>query len=1164
MDLKHDHVAIQLPFELWTRIASYLPSAYFPRLCGVNRALYEFGMDVVYRRLNIGLAKPHKRIARRVRRIDLALDVVSFKVTESYFKQKRKVIVIMERLLLKRSKDPHRSRASTKGAISILLKALHEMFNVKELHIFYHDDTSSLGLGELGISILRDLWKVVSLRVQSLALYAPIGITSTLLADAFKMPSAVRDLKLVVSDWTSVEPKAIAAVAAFTNIVSSASKVTSLRLCLFPVPGLMESLDCIPDLRILEVPSSHISITPFLNKHGPTLQELFLSPLLHLAPSPNFMSSLDLPNLHSLHISLPYAFFGCTPWDAGNLKFRRLVRLKVSFGGPVTFKRDILPIFQAFERSGLGDRLRELQIEVPYVASLLFDHLSRTFPSLHALSAVSMLYNPVHSCPSIQDPAILAQCSYPEWNLVDLTIVIAGVREERAHLQALGDLIAQGELKGVVDSVFTIEDVVKGYERLMTSRATGKVIVTVNTALNLRFQKELTIKEFAANVLSLDLPDPSEIRKTADNSLEHRRKAYCQFVPHETNRYNPFVAYVNDVFDRKKPNASMILCRNDPTLWWGINGDRKPDGHGVTPNTLKAEGRGSVDNLSNEGPKKSPFHPCEVLTFWEFKLFEKDLMAVFNKSLEVEVEAEQAESTNHTTQNQETPNSESSTSVAGKKRAAAPHADDRAAKSPRPSSSPEITPAPRRVADPDVTETPEMQCASYALEMLSYGLRQHVISFLISDSEIQFLYYDRSILLRSEPLNFICRWYMFEYIMEHIATFTLEQWGIRTDVMPGVAPETLRQNGLVKPQRYSKGTYHGLFKKVKVPLPNYGTLELGRIIHQTHGLRGRGTLVVNARVLDKNNAEVVAKFSWPAKSRQSEAEILRHVYSKVEAAWKDEEWDPKDHLPNLLHDAEFPDPTGIQGRLFAHFSEQNSEDNPYEERILRVHVFERLYPIDEFIEKPAAFIGRRYFEFVRCLVCVHDIADVLHCDVSRRNFMIRKKGDKLYGVLNDFDLAIMTAQANKGPSSKQRTGTRPFMAIELLEKSPPPPHIHRHDLESCFYLLLDLSSGHTVTSWATKSMEDLANAKHRALSRAPVLLPRFTEMTDYLRHARVFFNPYLDFLNDTVVDTYKETDTFDGRITGAGFLHIANTYLPCESLAVLPLCSLIDASESDN
>ncbi|KAJ8482337.1 hypothetical protein ONZ45_g14989 [Pleurotus djamor] len=765
-------------------------------------------------------------------------------------------------------------------------------------------------------------------------------------------------------------------------------------------------------------------------------------------------------------------------------------------------------------------------------AALLDPSLYNNSPAYLAPQGVFVHLGPVPSWNEIGKFFKLALAMQrPVWlGGVNRRFVIAGVREERAHLQALSDLIAQGELKGVVDSVFAIEDAVKGYERLMTSRATGKVIVTVDTALNLKFQRELTIKEFAANVLSLDLPDPSEIRKTADNSLEHRRKAYCQ----------------------KKPNASMILCRNDPTLWWGINGDRKPDGHGVTPNTLKAEGRGSVDNLSDEGPKKSPFHPCEVLTFWEFKMFEKDLMAVFNKSLGVEVEAEQAESTNHTTQKQETPNSESSTSVAGKKRAAAPHADDRAAKSPRPSSSPEITPAPRRVADPDVTETPETQCASYALEMLSYGLRQHVISFLISDSEIQFLYYDRSILLRSEPLNLICRWYMFEYIMEHIATFTLEQWGIRTDVMPGVAPETLRQNGLVKPQRYSKGTYHGLFKKVKVPLPNYGTLELGRIIHQTHGLRGRGTLVVNARVLDKDNAEVVVKFSWPAKSRQSEAEILRHVYSKVEAAWKDEEWDPKDHLPNLLHDAEFPDPTGIQGRLFAHFSEQNSEDNPYEERILRVHVFERLYPIDEFIEKPAAFIGRRYFEFVRCLVCVHDIADVLHCDVSRRNFMIRKKGDKLYGVLNDFDLAIMTAQANKGPSSKQRTGTRPFMAIELLEKSPPPPHIHRHDLESCFYLLLDLSSGRLATSWATKGVEDLVNAKvaigYSAMSNYTV--GDYTIMIDSLTRMRRYFEPYYQWRADPTFPTAKETETFGGKITGPTFITLLEAHLPAEPVAV--------------
>jgi hypothetical protein len=41
----------------------------------------------------------------------------------------------------------------------------------------------------------------------------------------------------------------------------------------------------------------------------------------------------------------------------------------------------------------------------------------------------------------------------------------------------------QGKLKVVVDSVHGFEDVLGAYERIMTSRATGKVVVKVDSSL---------------------------------------------------------------------------------------------------------------------------------------------------------------------------------------------------------------------------------------------------------------------------------------------------------------------------------------------------------------------------------------------------------------------------------------------------------------------------------------------------------------------------------------------------------------------------------------------------------------------------------------------------------------------------------------------------------
>jgi hypothetical protein len=69
--------------------------------------------------------------------------------------------------------------------------------------------------------------------------------------------------------------------------------------------------------------------------------------------------------------------------------------------------------------------------------------------------------------------------------------------------------------------------------------------------------------------------------------------------------------------------------------------------------------------------------------------------------------------------------------------------------------------------------------------------------------------------------------------------------------------------------------------------------------------------------------------------------------------------------------------------------------------------------------------------------------------------MLRKEGDKIYAVLNDFDLA--GSADVKSMSSKHRTGTKPFMAIDLIHPDPT-VHMYRHDLESMFYVLVWITS----------------------------------------------------------------------------------------------------------
>ncbi|KAG1754437.1 NAD(P)-binding protein [Suillus lakei] len=63
-----------------------------------------------------------------------------------------------------------------------------------------------------------------------------------------------------------------------------------------------------------------------------------------------------------------------------------------------------------------------------------------------------------------------------KWTMVSVT-------HKPQDLAKLRDLVAEGKLKLVVDSVYEFGDVLSAYERIMTSRATGKVVVKVDGSL---------------------------------------------------------------------------------------------------------------------------------------------------------------------------------------------------------------------------------------------------------------------------------------------------------------------------------------------------------------------------------------------------------------------------------------------------------------------------------------------------------------------------------------------------------------------------------------------------------------------------------------------------------------------------------------------------------
>jgi hypothetical protein len=165
-----------------------------------------------------------------------------------------------------------------------------------------------------------------------------------------------------------------------------------------------------------------------------------------------------------------------------------------------------------------------------------------------------------------------------------------------------------------------------------------------------------------------------------------------------------------------------------------------------------------------------------------------------------------------------------------------------------------------------------LQCASYALEMLSHGgLRSHVISALVTDNTIQLLYYDRSVIIMSRPANFLGNPSHFVAMLHAIGNLMLPQLGYTDIIKPAPLLDNPRQTT-------------DIFDGLELTLSDGTRLVLGSMIYHQHGIVGPGTCVVRA-ICVKNmkgcgadndgwDGPLIVKLSWPAKSRILENSII--------------------------------------------------------------------------------------------------------------------------------------------------------------------------------------------------------------------------------------------------------------------------------------------------
>ncbi|KAI5115836.1 hypothetical protein M0805_008270 [Coniferiporia weirii] len=426
----------------------------------------------------------------------------------------------------------------------------------------------------------------------------------------------------------------------------------------------------------------------------------------------------------------------------------------------------------------------------------------------------------------------------------------------------------------------------------------------------------------------------------------------------------------------------------------------------------------------------------------------------------------------------------------------------------------------------------------YAIEQFSYlrNLR-HVYNAIVIDGKMWICYYDHTGIIRtSQPLDFVndllrfvfllkCMMDMSEFergVSKHWMEFEDENLASSSvsngtgDVVKADTPDPITKADTDLNATEKDGTSGSVDPMARFGLSVSGLVFrfIRRLINATfYGLLGRATEVVEAKLvrLNGNVAEcpiavgkiVAVKMSWTPKSRVSEVKIIkegREILQELDK--KDEDYRKKngiegkleDCLPVVYESEDKDDLVEAEGCFRQRLNVLKFVDG-VENRVWRTIVFELLIPI---------YMLDDLGKFKKCFRGIfqghHFLWDhgIMHRDISIGNLMCRLgKDGRVCGVLNDWDLAKL--KDSKDPTSNTRTGTRPFMARDLLTDKPQ-EHLERFDWESMLYVLIWIAcrygSGGKVLnedplpSWFEHDLEILRKDKTSVCSGE---IPPFTE-----------------------------------------------------------------------
>ncbi|SJL06577.1 uncharacterized protein ARMOST_09919 [Armillaria ostoyae] len=193
------------------------------------------------------------------------------------------------------------------------------------------------------------------------------------------------------------------------------------------------------------------------------------------------------------------------------------------------------------------------------------------------------------------------------------------------------------------------------------------------------------------------------------------------------------------------------------------------------------------------------------------------------------------------------------------------------------------------------------------------------------------------------------------------------------------------------------------------------------------------------------------KAARPENSRDREPDIIAEAISRENRYLGEFKTYVLEHIPTVVNwQKVIHTPTAIIRQLLGLSAERL--------RTLLWMVCHKLDPIEDLHKLPndlkAQAFWKAFWELIRCHYLLWRIG-IAHGDISIGNLMHNAVTKK--AILNDFDLAAVMKPGDISPQKKgfERTGTIPFMALELLDKADGEVRWrYRHDLESFAWCLL--------------------------------------------------------------------------------------------------------------